>query len=437
MCVNRLLVVSYFYPPCAAVGALRPARLARHLPEFGWEPIVLTARLPGFERQDPQVIETPCRDVLGEWKARLHLDPHHGLHEQLCLPLATKPNGHRLHTQIINWGKALITFPDAMRGWTPYALDALTELVSGEHIDAILSTSPPISCHIIAAHAKPALRCRWIADYRDLWGGGYIKQRYERTVLRNADALVTVSAPLADTLQRENPDKPVSWITNSFEPDELPVDRASRADLFTITYTGELYKGKRDPTLLLEVLQELVCKGLLPADEVRVRFYGPQEPFLNEVIRRLGLGKVVTTHDRVSHEQALALQAESHLLLLLDWNVPGERGIYTAKVFEYLGMNRPILALGPNRDGVIAELLRETSAGCFFTSKDELRPFLLQCYREWRCSGHVHYEGRRAVIDRYTSRTMAKKFADLLDRVALGVGNQSSSKICEEVQCGD
>lgn len=415
--MHRLLLITYYYPPAPRVGAYRPARLVRHLPEFGWDVTVLTARLPGVERHDEDIIETPCEDVLGEWKARLHLDPHVGLHAQLGLPLATKVNSQRLHTRLISWGKQWIAFPDAMRGWVAGALQAAIRLGRTEHIDAILSTSPPVSAHVIGSRSQSALLCPWIADYRDLWNGSFITQGYQRAMLKNAAALVTVSAPLADKLQRQQPDKPVSWITNSFEPDEFPSRAVPSAGLFTITYTGTLYEGRRDPTLLLQVIQELIMEGLFRPDDVRVRFYGAQEPFLEALIEKLKLGGIVTIEERVSHERALTLQAESQLLLLIDWNDISERGIYTAKVFEYLGSRRPILALGPVREGVVEELLWQTGAGLLFTTKQELRPFLLHCYREWQQCGSVSYHGRQSVIDTYTSRSMAKRFANVLDSV--------------------
>ena len=68
--MRRILLIAFYYPPVEDVGSVRPAALAKYLPRFGWEPIVLTPRVQGAYRQSKLVIETEYRDVLEDWKAR-------------------------------------------------------------------------------------------------------------------------------------------------------------------------------------------------------------------------------------------------------------------------------------------------------------------------------------------------------------------------------
>jgi len=420
--MKRLLLISYFYPPRRDIGAVRPAGLAKYLPQFDWEPIVLTPVLPPGQRPAAQVIETGNQDVLGSWKSRFKLDPAQGLHEQLRLPQSSSPASHLSHSKIIYWLKSWLTYPDRSKGWLPFARKAIRELATQGRVDAILSTAPPITCHLLGMEAGKILRRPWVADCRDMWvparqGSRFLRRRLrslERRTLEKADALVTVSAPWAEHLQKEYPSTPVSGITNGFDVEDFAVESDKLTGSFSITYTGNLYLGWRDPNLLFETLAELLREGALPQSEVRLRFFCPPDPWLIASIQRYALQEVAELHGWVTRAASLQHQRESQILLLLSLNVPIYSGGIPGKLFEYLAAGRPILALGGER-GVVEQILGETGAGIFATSKDEMRAFLVKAYAEFRAQGRVSYRGSRAAIDRYSHREMARKFAQVLD----------------------
>lgn len=423
--MKRLLLVSYYYPPSPAVGSIRPRGLAKYLPAFGWEVLVLTPRRIGTIHTPATVVETDYRDVLGYWKNKLHLDPHRGFHEQLNLAVADVPNSRLLHTKAIDWVKSAITYPDAMRGWIPFALEAVAEIAATTQIDAIVSTSPPISSHVIACRAKKILHCPWIADFRDIWLQGIVRNRLMRRVLSGADQLVTVSEPLAEQIGA-HVHKPVACVLNGFDSEDVLESRRRLTERFSITYTGQLYHGKRDPADLLETVRELIDDGIMCPDDIQIRFYGPRETFLVALIRRLRLEKIVEVHDSVPRPHSLSLQAESQLLLMLEWGEPGKSGLrsrvyregfYSGKLFEYFGSQRPVLSIGS--DPGIAALLKHTRAGVQAKSKDELKQILIDTYFEYKSAGSVSYGGLPAAINRYTHREMASRFADTLNAVAL------------------
>ncbi len=421
--MKHVLLIAQTYPPSPEIGGLRPAGLVKYLPRLGWQPIVLTVRLAGTRPSGAPVVETEYKDVLQTWKLRLGLEGTRSLHEQLSLSVAEERDSTHLHTRILSLMRYIITFPDATKGWIPFALQALTELKKTTKIDAILSTSPPISGHLIGRKAKRIFGCPWIADFRDLWSqnlaqGNDFLRRLERPVerrtLRDADALVSVSEPWADKLRSRYPGKPVFCITNGFDEDDFPPARHPLTRLFTITYTGRLYQGKRDPTPLFEALQELIDEGVVLRETVRVRFYGPPEPWVAPLARRFDLQDVVEIAGTVSREEALQRQQESHLLMMLCWSDPRETGQHTGKVFEYLGSRRPILAIGGAR-GVVSELLDETRAGKHPLSRNELKSVLRAWYAEYRASGGVAYQGDTQTISPYTHREMASRFAGVLE----------------------
>lgn len=425
----RVLLIAYYYPPCRESGSVRPFGLNKYLPRFGWETLVLTPRL---ERSSTSgIIETGYKDVLSEWKRRFRLDPNQGLHDQLKLSASTTPNARPLHRRAIDRAKWILSYPDPLKGWYPCAVEELEKLRGSARIDAIISTGPPLVAHIIGAQAKRIFGVPWIADFRDLWNIddrtfddrrgviGAIQARTERKLLAGADALVTVSDPWAGQLRRRYPEKLVEAITNGYDPDEVQVHERPTTRKFSITHTGILYEGLRDPSTLMQVLRELVDAGQIDESDLLLRFYGPVEPFLPPTVTRYGLEKVTELAGSVPRSQALEFQRESQLLLLLSWSSPdqpnsAESGVHTGKVFEYLAARRPILAVGGVR-GVLTELLEETGAGVHAMSKEQLRNAVLDSYRKFKEQGRVPYDGNSAATDRYSHLHMAKRFGLLLD----------------------
>jgi Glycosyl transferase 4-like domain len=419
----RLLLITFHYPPRPTIGSLRPGALAKYLPHFGWDVLVVTPKGPEGARPAARVVETAYQDGLEKWKARIPgLDPRQALQAQLKLPTASKPRKKPILRRSIDGVKSILSYPDVTMGWVPFALEAIKKI--DVPIDAILSTAPPISTHAIAQEAQRILRCPWIADFRDLWATNldnphgpvfqYVDRFLERRWLRTADALVTVSHPWADRLRDLYPQKAVHTITNGFDPDDFADYSTLVSRDFLITYTGQLYAGKRDPTVLFEVVHELIEQGIVDRKQMRIRFYGPIEPWLQPVVERYDLNGVVEVHGSIGRGEALQRQQESQLLLLLGWANPQETGQHTGKLFEYFGARRPVLAVG-GVPGVLTETLEETGAGIHALSKPQLREILIQAYTEFRDRGEVRFRADEAALMKYTHQTMAKNFAGLLD----------------------
>ena len=307
-------------------------------------------------------------------------------------------------------------------------MQVLEEIKKSPSVDAILTTSPPISAHLIGRKTKEMFGCPWVANLRDLWSQNLaqgndlvrlLERPVERRTLRDADALVSVSEPWAARLQECYPDKSVFTITNGFDADDFRPRPQALTPKFTITYTGRLYQGKRDPTPLFEAIQELIREGRVSGEAIRVRFYGSIEPWLPALLRTFGLEDIVELAGTVSREEALRRQRESQILLTLCWTDLRETGQHTGKVFEYLGAKRPILAIGGSR-GVVTELLGRTRTGVHAQSKEELKNTLLGWYDEYRQTGLVLYRGEERELDLYTHEQMASRFAEVLDGVSAG-----------------
>jgi glycosyltransferase involved in cell wall biosynthesis len=437
--LKNVLIVTYFFPPMSEIGGVRLYGLAKYLLEYGWNPIMLTPVLPGEPDSRFRVIQTPYDDVVGLWKKRMGLNTKESLNAQLGVSRAKdRPS---VIDRLVYLPNEIITYPDPIRGWYKHAIQAGDRLLQGEQIDAILSSSYPITCHLIAKTLAEKYQIPWIADLRDLWTQNpysnhcaprrFAERNLELQTLGKASALVTVSEPLADDLSRLHANKPVYVITNGFDPEDAHFDRPKLTDKFTISYTGMLYDGKRDPVMLFEALKNLIRDGVIDPERVEVRFFGSQDPWLFDEIKGAGLEGVVNVFGFVPRDQALQRQRESQLLLLLLWNNPQEKGVYTGKVFEYLAAGRPIIALGGPEESVVKDLLNETRAGHYATSLEDLEVALSKYYSEYVRTGAIPRTKESAIM-KYSHLEMAKKFADLLDKVQTGAPGHSTVTTCSD-----
>jgi glycosyltransferase involved in cell wall biosynthesis len=423
--MKKVLIIGYLHPLTLPPGggfALLP--LARHLHKFGWQPFVLSP--PLREKPDLQftIIETPYRDALAFWKKLLRYNPNEGqdLREQVKRRLGVKSN-RSLIDFAITLGNEIFAYPDAEKGWKPFAINAAKQLLQHENIDAMLSCQPVIS-HLIASELKAKYKIPWIADFPDLWSQNanyqcgplrkFLDRRLELKTLSTADALVTVSQPNAEKLSKLHKGKTVYVITNGFDPAEVNEPPANLTPKFTITYTGIIYAGKQDPSKLFAALKDLIAEGVIDSADIEVRFYGTELAWLDKDIEQYGLSAIVKQYKRVPREVALEKQRESQLLLLLKWEDPQERGVYPAKIFEYLAARRPMLSTGGSND-VVTELVNETKAGIDAPTIPDIKDALEKLYHEYRLKGKIVYDGRKSEIDKYSHYEMTRKFSEALN----------------------
>jgi glycosyltransferase involved in cell wall biosynthesis len=436
--LRNVLIITYFFPPMPEIGGIRLHGLAKYLPEHGWNPIILTPVLPGEPDPRFHVIQTSYDDIKFKWKKRLRLNPKETLNKQFGISRAKdRPSIIDLLAYL---PREIILYPDSIRGWYRHAIPAGDRLLQSEQIDAVLSSSYPATCHLIAKALAEKYRVPWIADLRDLWTQNpysnhcvlrrFAEKRLEIRTLSKASALVTVSKPLADDLSRLHIHKPVHVITNGFDPEDACFAPPELTDKFTITYTGVLYDGQREPSILFKALQNLMNNCVIDPKRVEVRFFGSQDPWLFDEIEDANLEDIVKVLGFVPRDQALQKQRESQLLLLLLWNNPQEKGVYTGKVFEYLAARRPIIALNGPDESVVKDLLNETQAGHYLSSLKDLEVVLSKYYLEYIKAGAVP-PTEASATSKYSQLEMAKKFADLLDKVQTeGLQHPTSVAAC-------
>ncbi|WP_428248608.1 glycosyltransferase [Ferrovibrio sp.] len=365
----KILLISFAFPPYNASGSVRAGLLAEYLLARGHDVRVLTAHDPGYPATMASSFP-PERVVATGW---LNVFAPHALLRRARGGTGGSQSTTRtgLRQMLINLAKGLIGVPDGQIGWYPAAIRAGRKILRGWQPDLIYSTALPFTDHLIGHRLSQHIGARWVAEYRDLftenpygntpdWRQGF-DGYVERRVLAPATACVTVSALLAESLERRY-GKRTAVVMNGYDPTGYasiqPTPELDPRNL-SILYTGIIYPGRRDPTNLFAALALLS-----PAERaaVKVYFYGQELRGVEDAARQQGVADCVIIRPPVPLRQAQMLQANADILLLLLWNDPRERGVFTGKLFEYAGAGRPILTLGCE-DGVAADLIRERGLG--------------------------------------------------------------------------
>jgi glycosyltransferase involved in cell wall biosynthesis len=421
---RRVLVIGAIWPYHS--GGARVSGLAKYLPECGWEPVVLTQPLPSGANL-PYRVEMVGGDAVGASLARgMRLEGEGGPRRRLARKLhmssenVVLKRGFQLMREVLQ-------YPDGYRMWRQAALERALQLVGHEHFDAVISTSPPVSCHLIAAELKRRYGLTWIADFPHLWSQdhgvpyGRIRRSFDRRLeirtLAGADALTTTNAAHARIFAMLHGAARVHAISHGFDPDTVNEPPVPLAEKFTMTYTGGFAKGVREPRLLLEAVAGLVADGVLDRDRVEINFYGSPQDWVQNQIDQYGLGAFIHQRGQAPQSAAFERQREAHVLLNIKCNYDAEVGILSSKVLEYIAARRPVISVGEGAD-VTDEIVVRSRSGEVAANSDQLAEYLLRLYREWSDSGFVRWRGATSVVDLYSQRNMACLFAGILDSSA-------------------
>jgi hypothetical protein len=264
----------------------------------------------------------------------------------------------------------LLRLPDNRIGWRRGALAAGRALLSNWRPDIILASAPPVTTLLVAARLAADAGVPWLADLRDLWTDDpyydfpawrkWVDLIWERRILDSAVSLVAVTPLWGEVLTKKYRRK-VHVVLNGYVEEDLPrgLDTtAERSPELSIVYTGNIYRGYRDPSALFSAISLLGPQR----DSVRVHFYGPSDEDVRGLAIKHGVADRVTVHNRVSYRRSLELQMQADILLLLQWNNRADEGNIPAKLFEYLAARRPILFLG-FEGGTVAQMIRDRQAG--------------------------------------------------------------------------
>lgn len=408
----------------AGGGVYRPLGFVRYLGDFGWQPTVLAPHGDSFWIRDPSLVDRipeSCRVIRTRTlSAQRVLTAIRGKRAG-----GTQVRSSRGFSLLRKCG-SLFLLPDTYIGWYPFALRAGMRLLAEKKFDAIYSTSPPETSHVVAHALQKKSRLPWVADFRDPWMNLHLftpPTALHAALHRRLEKMVTAKAGIVVTnrwhherMKRELPaDARLAIISNGYDREEAERTAAAvpASDRFRIVHAGMLTQ-KRSAEPFLRALKRFIAGVPGSGEKVEVLFIGPREDRNDEMVRRLGLERNVTFRDTVSHAEALRLERSCHILLLIKHLDPLYRGIIPGKVYEYIGMRRPILALVP--EGELAQLIRDLRRGETVSQDDEseIAAILESLYRRFE-AGAIDDGYDLDFVPRFERRELAGKLAAFIE----------------------
>jgi hypothetical protein len=413
--MKRLLMIAFQFPPFAGSSAVqRTLRFVRYLPEFGWEPIVLSAHRRAYELTSAdQMTDIPPGTVV---------------ERAFCLDAAR-------HLGLARRYPAFLARPDRWTSWLPAAVYSGLRLVKRYGPCALWSTFPIPTAHVIGRCLHERTRLPWIADFRDpmvqpgdpadprLWRA---YERVEQRTIASSQLDVFTTEGTCALYRSRYPEKPPSQfavVENGYDEEvfrSLPARPTSRRSggALLLLHSGAIYPLERDPTQLFLALNDLRSRGTFSAESLQVRLRATgHDADIAKLVESTGVADIVKLAPPLPYREAIAeMVAADGLLILQAGQV---RTQVPAKVYEYLRAGRPIVAL-TDPGGDTARVLATAGVrhiGAIDSREDVVR--LIQDFIVSVRSGTVPGPDP-AYVERASRRSRTRQLAALLDRVTAG-----------------
>ena len=248
----------------------------------------------------------------------------------------------------------------------------------------------------------------WIADFRDLPVEPHYQQQYLPNLHKNiysyffkkAKVALTVSSGLANELNLYNDN--IEVVMNGIE-DEYLFPKSVKVSSFNIVYTGSLFLEERNPNPLFIALNNLIKKGLVDSNLIKIVYAGKDGQSWNQLTSQWQLNEITINKDLISSEESRILQQEACINLLLTMASEKLQGILTGKYIEYLKAGSPILAIVKNQnDKFLENELQELKAGISVSDQDEslfnIENFILEKFQNWTSSNKNEKSSLQNVI---------------------------------------
>jgi hypothetical protein len=432
--MKRVLIITYYWPPAGGSAVFRWLKFSKYLREFGWEPIIYTAENGEYAELDPDnskdiplgvtVLKQPIWEPYQFYKKFIGQKKT----DKVNVGFLSEKKKPAFTEKIAVWIRGNFFIPDARRFWIKPSKKYLLNWIKMNPVDAIISSGPPHSTHLIAMGIKNRTHLPWIADFRDPWTridfynelhlsglADRLHHKLEKLVLINADCVVTIGNQMREEFENLGAKKAVT-ITNGFDTADFSNDEIIPDKKFTIAHFGTVNKA-RNPFILWQVISELVNDNKDFAEDISLIFVGRLDQAVKESINQNHLERYVEKIDFVPHEDVILMQRKSQVLLLLINQTSNAGGILTGKFFEYLAAKRPIAAIGPVK-GDVAEIIKGSSAGTIvdFNDKEGLKSLILKYYMKYKDNQlNVNTSG----INEYSRFELTRKLAGELDRLLL------------------
>ncbi|MHC1774813.1 MAG: glycosyltransferase [Lentimicrobium sp.] len=429
---RRVLIITYYWPPSGGAGVQRWLKFVKYLRAFGWEPVIYTPENPEFPSLDIslakdipegiEVVRTPIWEPYSYYKKLIRA----GKGERINAGFLSEKKRPGLAEKFSIWLRGNFFIPDARKFWIKPSVRFLVKYLEKHPVDAIVSTGPPHSMHMIALGVKQKTGLPWLADFRDPWTNidfyhelmlspraDRKHHRQEMSVLRTADEVVVISRSMKSDFLKIHP-RDYSVITNGFDEEDVLAEGIEPDRKFTISHIGTMVKT-RNPVILWQVLKTEAEENREFAQNLEIKLVGSVDFSVSASLEKAGLGRYVNKISYLPHNEVIKIQQQSQVLLLLINDTPNANVILPGKFFEYMASRRPILCIGP-KDGDAAQVIENTNSG-YIVDKDDvagIQHTIKQLFARYQ-TGNTKMESKG--IEGYSRQQLTADLAERLNYI--------------------
>ncbi len=428
--MKRILVITYYWPPSGGAGVQRWLKFVKYLRSFGWEPVVYTPENPESPAEDLSLIKD-IPDGLEVIKTRIW-EPYttykkfvgRKKDDRIKSGFLSEKKKPSFQEKLSVWIRGNLFIPDARKFWIKPSVRHLTAYLGEHPVDAMVSTGPPHSMHLIALALKAEFDIPWIADFRDPWTNidfytalkltrrsDRKHHRLEREVLSAADKVIVVSQGMAKDFARIH-SREYAVITNGYDGSIPAASEGAEDENFTLAHIGSMVPS-RNPESLWLALKELCDENPEFRSKLAIKLVGQVDHAVRTSISDHGLEEHLALIDYLPHNEVTRVQVQASVLLLIINNTPNAALVVTGKVFEYIRSGRPVLCIGPT-GGDAASILLETNTGIAIDHADVkgIKMNLLSYFIQHQ-KGKLKADGKG--IEKYSRKNLTGQLAGILD----------------------
>ncbi len=429
--MKKVLIITYYWPPTGGSGVQRWVKFTKYLRRFGWEPVIYTPQNPEQLAMDESlltdipsgvtVIKRPIWEPYALYR-KFFGGAQTGSKGAGVNPLNQQKKSFKQRLAIFLRGNLFV--PDPRAGWVSPSVCFLSSYLKENPVDAIVTTGPPQSMHLIGQRLHKRTGIKWIADFRDPWTEmHYFKhmgllpwtaarhRRMEQQVLDQADLVIAVSSPVRDDFQARTK-TPVVLITNGYDEDDFAAEPpVLPADSFVLLHTG-LFASDGNPLSLWDAIARKCASDSNFKAQLKIRLAGKTDPEILDALATRGLSANVENLGYQPHWKTVELQRSANVLLLPLRQEPEYAKALPGKIFEYLAARRPVLGIG-QENGAAAAILKSTGAGVMYDwdRPEPVRNFIESAWERHLTGVDGPPDGD---ISEYSRAALTQKLSELL-----------------------
>ncbi|MFM2286663.1 MAG: hypothetical protein RLZZ543_2160 [Bacteroidota bacterium] len=431
--MKKVLILSYFFPPCNLTASQRSLGWARYLKNEGWDPIVITRNWENHIAQPDDIHKDSGTELIHEKNAHYeaYYLPYKGnLRDRLYSTYGnTRYKYVRKALSFVeltgyHFSTSIISFSNLYH----FALDYCRK---NKDINAIVVTGNPFEIFRFGYQLHKETGIPWIADYRDDWTTSEVvfrnsplekfllklEQRSERKWIQSAECITSISPFYAQKIGAFVGKKGHVLLNGYFEEDLSEFTQLAPLEAFTVVYNGMLYASQQIE-VFLDAFKKLVDAHPEKRNSIRLQF--PGILFIKDVAKRvkeymIGYEDVLVMTERIPRKEVLQLQGKAHLLLMVAHK--DAIGIPSSKIYEYLGIGRPVMVC-PGDGDILNDTFSPYNIGYIAHTSEEAYRTLEELFAHYLNDTYSSLQSDRNYTRLFTRSNQAAVLAKLLDEAS-------------------